>query len=52
MHKGVIKDKVINVLIQKIDVQKYEEEYAKFKLLEYWSWIDLKARNGFMKVLA
>ena len=49
MHKGVIKDKAINTLIQETDVQKYEEEYAKFKLPEHWSWIDLEARNAFHK---
>jgi len=47
IHKGVIKDKAINTLIQEIDAQKQEEEYAKKKLPEHWEWIDLEARNTF-----
>ena len=34
--EGKIKDKAVAVLIREIDAQKFEEDYAKSKLLEKW----------------
>ena len=35
IHRGVIKDKSINMLIREIDAKNFEEEYLKSKIPKY-----------------
>ena len=45
--EGVLSDKSISVLIREVDARASEREYAETKNPEYFTWLDLEARNVF-----
>ena len=47
IYNREIMNKLISILMRKVDAKKWERDYAASKFPEYYKWLDLEAQNTF-----